>query len=207
VGVISVGHFRKRITDFLVTGRGGIGVVSTGPDNGFGGDYAGYTLLSRSNGGLADVTGWEFNYQQQLSFLPGWAKGFSVFANYTILDTKGDYGSDAERSTDSVAGFVPEAANFGFTYKNRAWNVRLVGNHTGGYLATYDADPARLRFRDGRTLYNIGISYQVRPWLEFSADIVNILNKPQRFYRGSEERLQTWTVNGTSLTLGVSGRF
>ncbi len=207
VGVLSVSHFRKNITDFLVTGRGGVGVVGSGPDNGFGGDYAGYTLLSRSNGGSADVSGWEFNYQQQLSFLPGWAKGFSVFANYTTLDTKGDYGSEDPRSTDKVAGFVPEAANFGVTYKNRAWSARLVGNHTSGYLTTYDANPARLRFRDGRTLFNLGLSYQVRPWLEFSADIVNMFNKPQRFYRGSEDRLQTWIVNGTSVTLGVSGRF
>ena len=45
--------------------------------------------LVDANAGTAIVQGWEFSYQQQLSFLPGWAKGLGVYANATKLWTKG----------------------------------------------------------------------------------------------------------------------
>jgi iron complex outermembrane receptor protein len=43
-GSVSVGWFRKVIKDFIISGLDN-GIIPTGPDNGYSGEYGGYTLL------------------------------------------------------------------------------------------------------------------------------------------------------------------
>ncbi|PAW63199.1 MAG: hypothetical protein B9S34_14790, partial [Opitutia bacterium Tous-C1TDCM] len=76
VGSVSVGFFRKKISDYIVAGVIG-GTIPVGPDNGYNGEYAGFTRLSSANAGTAFVQGWEFSYQQQLTFLPGPFRGLA----------------------------------------------------------------------------------------------------------------------------------
>jgi TonB-dependent receptor len=101
VGNLSLGWFHKSIEDYFVTGVE-MGRVGTGTDNGFGGDYQGAKLLTRSNLGSAVVQGWEFNYQQQFTFLPGPLRGLGFSANYTSSSSRFCPGSGkalAPRST------------------------------------------------------------------------------------------------------------
>ena len=84
--------------------------MPTGLDNGFGGEFAGYTLTTQANGGSAKVKGLELNYSQQFTFLPGWLRGFGAFANFTKMEAEGNYGSGtaiALAPTPKIAGFNP----------------------------------------------------------------------------------------------------
>ena len=67
-------------------------VVAGGADNGYNGEYAGFTILTRENLGTAIVQGWEVSYQQQFTFLPGVLKGLGLLVNYTVIQTHGDFG-------------------------------------------------------------------------------------------------------------------
>ncbi|MBI4624314.1 MAG: TonB-dependent receptor, partial [Verrucomicrobia bacterium] len=87
VGRVSAGVFLKEIKDFQFSVGGQ--TVGTGADNGFNGNYQGYALTTRANGGAARVKGLEAAYQQQFTFLPGWLNGFGAFANYTRLEADG----------------------------------------------------------------------------------------------------------------------
>ena len=91
VGQLSAGWFHKTIKDFQVNGVIN-GIVPTGPDNGYNGDFGGYTILTSANAGTAYVQGWEFSYSQQFTFLPGLLKGLALSANYTTIDTHGEFG-------------------------------------------------------------------------------------------------------------------
>ncbi|HRE82949.1 MAG TPA: TonB-dependent receptor, partial [Opitutaceae bacterium] len=62
MGLVSASLFQKDLEDFIFTSAGGI--VGSGPDNGFGGQYAGYTINTTLNGGSARVRGVELSYQQ-----------------------------------------------------------------------------------------------------------------------------------------------
>lgn len=205
VGQISVGYFRKNIADFIVTSRGG--TVGTGPGNGYNGDYAGYAITTQFNGGSAVVDGWEFNYQQQLSFLPALLKNTSFFANYTALTTAGDYGDTGRRSTAEVAQFIPETGNAGLTWKYRAVGLRALVNYTGAYLQDYSADASRLRYRVDRTVWNFGATWDFRRYASFFIDVQNAFDEPIEFYRAVPGRLERYTDNGTTLVFGVTGRF
>ncbi len=205
VGQLALGYFRKDISDYIYSARGA--TVGAGNSNGFNGLYEGYAITTNLNGGSAKIDGLEFNYQQQFSFLPGPLKGLGMFANYTRLWTAGDYGDAAPRSTDAIADFVPETLNTGLLWKHRGLGARIFVSRIGEFLDTYAADPSRLQFKKARTTVNISASYQWRPWLEFSADLMNAFNEPHVFYRAVPDRISRYSWNGTTLTFSVSGRF
>ncbi len=205
VGQLAVGYFRKDITDYIFTDRGG--TVGAGAGNGFNGLYEGYTLVMNRNGGSAIIDGLELNYQQQFSFLPGALKGLGAFANYTRLWTEGDYGETGPRSTSAVADFVPETLNTGLFWKHRGVGARVFVSRIGEFLDAYSSDPSRLLYKMSRTTVNVSLSYQWKPWLEFSADLMNAFNEPHVFYRALPDRISRYSWNGTTLTFSVSGRF
>ncbi|MFM8535281.1 MAG: TonB-dependent receptor [Acidimicrobiia bacterium] len=207
VGSLSVGWFHKDLKDYIVNGIDG-GTIPSGADNGFNGEYAGFTRLSSANAGSAVVQGWVFSYQQQLTFLPGLLRGLSLLANYTLLNTHGKFGGTAYLSSGQVAGFIPRTANLSLSWRYRALSARYLVNYTGPYLQTYSAaSPARNLFRFERTISTLGFGYQVRPWLTLTCDIDNLFNEPLRRYRGVPDQLQFFSMTGTTVTFGMNGRF
>lgn len=204
-GLISIGYFTKDIADYILTTD--VGIVGAGADNGFDGDYAGYRLLSTQNSGTAEIEGWEFDYRQDLTFLPGLLRGLSVAGNYTYLTTFGDYGGTTARSTNEIASFIPRTANASVFYKYRGFNARVLVNYTGRYLDSFSATPGQLLYRAPRTIVNLGLSYQLREELSFFCDVSNVFDEPHRFYRYERSRVESVVRAGTSMTIGVSGRF
>jgi TonB-dependent receptor len=207
VGSVSVGWFHKTITDYIVSGVVGR-TIGTGPDNGYGGQYAGFTTLSSANAGTAIVQGWELSYQQQFTFLPGLLKGLSGQVNYTMLDTHGDFGGRTSLSSGQVAGFVPRTGNASLAWRHRGFGARVLVNYTCDYLQAYSStSPWRNLYRFKRTVANLGLSYQLRPAINLTCDISNLFNEPQALYLGSKDRMQTTIINGVTITAGLSGRF
>ena len=107
VGSVSVGWFHKTIKDYIVTGIN-IGTIGTGTDNGYNGEYGGFTRLDLANAGTAIVQGWEFSYQQQFTFLPGLLKGLGTAVNVTKLETHGDFGGSGDCGTPAKSGLRAE---------------------------------------------------------------------------------------------------
>lgn len=206
-GSVQVNWFHKTIDDYFVDGIIA-GTVGSGADNGYNGEYSGFTLLTRANLGTAVVQGWEFSYRQQFTFLPGLLKGFGLFANYTRLETHGNFGGTIERGTDEVPGFVPETANLSLSWRYRGFGTRVNVNYTGEYLNAFtSAGSGRNQYITERMVVNLGLSYQVRPQLNFSVDVGNVFNEPQQFYRGVPANMSEYRLPGVTVTVGVSGRF
>jgi len=207
VGTLSLGWFNKTITDYIIAGTNA-GTIATGNDNGFNGEYAGFTRLTSSNAGTAKVSGWEFNYQQQFTFLPGLLKGFGASANYTLIRTNGNFGGTTSRSTNEVPGFIPRTGNATLSWRYKKFSTRLLYNFTGSYITAFTAaTPGRNLYRFQYATVNAGVSYQVRPNLQLTLDAANLTNEPQSLYRGVRSQMQSTILNGTSLIFGVNGRF
>jgi iron complex outermembrane receptor protein len=207
VGNLTVGWFHKEIRDYIVSGIDS-GTVGSGTDNGFGGEYDGWTILTSANAGTAIVQGWEFSYQQQFTFLPGVLRTLSGLVNYTLLDTHGNFGGAGRREKGQVPGFVPRTANASLTWRYRAFSTRLLLNYAGTFLQAYNAtSAARNLYRLERKLINLGFSYQVRPSLNLTLDVDNLTNVPQRRYRGVPDNLEYFNYPGTTITVGLNGRF
>ena len=207
VGNLSVSWFHKKIADYIVNGVIS-GTVPTGNDNGFNGEYGGFTLLRNANAGTAVVQGWEFSYQQQFTFLPGVLKGFAAQANFSVINTHGDFGGRTNLTTGQVAGFIPRSGNLSVSWRYRGFSTRVLVNYASTYITNYSAaSVGRNLYRFPRTATNLGFAYQLRPALGFSCDITNVTNEPQAFYRGIPDQLQSRILQGTTITFGVTGRF
>ncbi|MBI4623369.1 MAG: TonB-dependent receptor, partial [Verrucomicrobia bacterium] len=199
VGNFSIGWFHKQIKDYLVSGIA-TGTIASGASNGYNGDYAGFTALTTLNAGTAFVQGWEFSYQQQFTFLPGLLKGLSFSANYTSLDTHGDFGGTVTRSTGQVAGFIPKTGNLSVSWRHRAISARVRINYTGDYIAAYTAASlGRNQYRFKRTIVDVGGSYQFNPKYSLTLDISNLFNEPVSFYRGIPDQMERTLITGTTI--------
>lgn len=180
-GMFTVGVFQKDLEKFIY--RAGGAIVPTGEDNGFNGDYAGFTLTTQYNGGAAKVKGIEVSYNQQFTFLPGLLKGLGGFANATWMEAKGNYGTGGAISLNpnpELAGFNPFVANVGVSYIRNRLNLRASYNYRDKYLVTYNANPSRSVYAVARPTLDVKTLFNVNRRLSVYLDVVNVLMEPDR---------------------------
>ena len=225
VGSLTFGWFHKDIHDYIVANLDSR-IIPDSPDNGYNGQYAGYTERTTLNAGTVTVQGWEFAYNQQFTFLPGLLKGLSASFNYSWTDQHG-LGSSATPGGAPVlgrapspgnpavyfghrdiAGFIPNAANASLSWRYRKFNTSLLYNFTGENPTSISLQsPALNQYRYSMKTLNVSMGYQYRPNVGFTLNASNILNEPQRWYIGYKDRMRRTTINFVTITAGVSGRF
>ncbi|MBI4624925.1 MAG: TonB-dependent receptor [Verrucomicrobia bacterium] len=206
-GSLTFGWFHKTIRDYIVSGRE-VGTIGTGPDNGYNGEYPGFTELTNRNAGTAIAQGWEFAYVQQFRFLPGMLKGLSLNTNLTMINTHGNFGGSAYRGNGQVQGFIPLTYNVSLSWNHRRFGTRILYNFTDEHIRTYnETQSARNVYMMARELVNLGLTYQVRPNLKLQLDIANLFNEPQKYYRSIPDQLERFLMQGTKITAGVQGQF
>jgi len=199
-GVISVGAFRKDISDYIASFEDEIG---TGPNNGFGGEYGDYTLSTKTNFGKAKITGVEVNYSQQLTMLPAPWNRLTVFGNYTKLDTSGTYSGGSTQ----LAGFVPEARNGGISFSWKDLSTSLRYNFKGSYLIGLNSNPILSRFVADDPTMDINVAYRFSSALSIYVDIINVFNNSPSWFTKDDYRVDMAELYGSRLSIGLSGRF
>ena len=200
-GVLSAGAFHKDITDFI---QGSSRVLGTGVDNGFGGNYAGFDFISRTNLGEAKIDGFEINYNQRFTQMPKPFDGLGVFANYTKLTTSGKYSDGA----NVLANFVPETYNVGLSYDWRGFGARVEYHFKSAYVSAVDNSNFLLSntVADDPTV-DVNLSYKWKPWLTIFVDVVNLYNRSPNWSIGNQQRVVMSELYGTRVNFGISGRF
>ena len=207
---LTVGWFRKRMDDYILSNQH-IGVVGAGGDNGFNGQYSGFEMLGNSNAGTAYARGWEVSYVQQFRFLPGLLKTLRLNGNMTQLWAHGDYGTPgAYFKNKDVNGFIPRTVNMGLNWDYKKFGVSLSYNFTSESVRGANSNFAavsRNRYMRSRDLFNMNLRYQLPRNLTLNFGVQNIFNEPQRYYRGIPDQMETFLMQGTTITAGIEGRF
>jgi len=205
----TVGWFHKKLEDYIAGGVD-VGTVGTGLDNGFDGEFGGYTILANSNVGTAYTQGWEFSYLQQFQFLPGLLKGLRLNANLTQITAHGDYASPGNYAKDkNVRGFIPRTMNTTLSWYYKKFSTSVSYNYTAEHIRdNYNfAQPSRNRYLKSRKIVNASMRYQLRPNLTVNLGVANLFNEPQVYYRSVPDQMETFLINGTTMTAGIEGRF
>ena len=207
-GSFSVGWFHKSIRDYIVGARE-TGVVDAGADNGFEGLYEGYKILQSVNAGTAVAQGFEFSYQQQFRFLPGLLKTLRLSANFSVTNSHGDFGTvGAYRGNGEIAGFIPRTGNLAVSWDYKKFGASMSYNYTSLNIRSYNATaPSRNQYLAPRDLINLNLRYQLPRNLTLNFGVANLFNEPQRYFRGVPDQLETFLINGTTITAGLEGRF
>lgn len=204
-GVISVGAFRKNIRNFIFSDDR---TLSASDNAGLGPQYAGYLYHTKRNGGDGRVNGLEFSYNQQLTFLPAWARGLSLYATYTLIDSVGNYNSEGAVADSEIAQFVPTAWNVGVTYQRFGFTVRAQLNYNDRYLQAYTANPAERIYDDEKIDAALNVKYQFNRRLSLFCDWSNATDETVVRVQGKDVyRPQKIRYNGMRINLGMSGTF
>jgi TonB-dependent receptor len=125
VGQISIGGFRRHVTNFFASG-----VLPATPEFLRLHDldpevYGAYPVATNYNlPGTVRMEGLECDYKQALTFLPGWGRGFQVFANASTVRATGE-------SSPAFSDLMPRAYNWGVSYSRLRYNLRVNWNYRG----------------------------------------------------------------------------
>ncbi len=190
IGAINLGLFYKSLDKVIYE-------VSTRLE---GGNFDGFDELKKVNGGSADLYGFEISWMQQLTFLPGIASGFGVYANYTYTKSDVDLSFEERNVLPGQAGDV---GNFGLSYERDRFTARLSLNYTSEILVQVESDKDFDRWQDERIQLDFAGSYEFWKNFEFYVEALNLTNAPQRVYFNVTERPRENAYYGWSVRSGL----
>lgn len=200
LGIISGGLFYKSIEKFQYSSE------STIVGNEFEGasDYEGWFLYQTLNGETADVFGMEFNFQKNLTFLPGILKGLSIYTNYTYTHSNAD---TQDRKDLSLPGQAPHTANGTLSFAYKKFSLQGSANYNGSYVLSLGQTEEEDITRDDRLQIDVNASYRLTERLTLYTEAVNLTNAPQTDYYGDESRVYQKEFYSWWGRLGVKYRF
>ncbi len=202
VGVISLGVFRKNIVDYISRYTT---LVEAGPDNGFDGEYAGYSLSTTRNQGSARVQGLEASYSQQLRRLPGPLANLSVFTNATWIQTEGNYGGAAV--VRELVNFVPRTWNVGVSWRGGRFSATAKYNVRSRFLVSRNANTGEEIRQQENARLDLGATVRLgRRWTIY-ADATNALGEPEVWESVISGRVTRYGELAPALNFGVRAEF
>ena len=193
VGIISAGVFNKNIQDFIYTFQ-------------FEDPTTGFDAFQPQNGDDATIFGVEFSFQRQLDFLPGFAKNFSVFLNYTYLTSSADgiRNEDGDERTDlDLPGTAPHMFNGSLAYGGKKLNLRLSANFSDAYIDEIGGNAFEDRYYDEQFFLDFNASLALSDELRVYFDLNNITDQPLRYFQGVKNRTQQVEFYGRRITFGL----
>ncbi|SFZ89668.1 TonB-dependent receptor [Flaviramulus basaltis] len=200
IGIISGGVFYKKINDFVYTFQ------TETTDDSFGTGTTGFDLFQPLNGDDASVLGFEFAFQRKLDFLPGFAKNFSIYLNYTHLksDANGIRNEDGDERTDlDLPNTAPNMFNASLGYASKRLSLRLSSNFSDAYVDEIGGRAFEDRYYDEQFFLDFNASFAFNKGLSIYLDLNNITDQPLRYYQGVKSRTMQREYYGRRLTFGL----
>lgn len=192
-GILSLGLFHKSIDGYI---------VNTVSDSDA--DYPGFEVTRVINGDKAKVYGAEFNWQQQLSFLPAGWDGLLVGASGTWLDTDFDPGLDGRADDDFT---LPRASKHVYSahlgYEKAGFSTRIAAVYRSEYLDTLGDSRAYDIYVAPNTQLDFSLDYKITSNVSVYFEAQNLLDKPLELYQGVRSRTLQNEEYGRTYALGL----
>lgn len=199
-GILSVGIFHKRIDNPIYTRSDLLEDVTFE-----GREFDRLSTSRPENAEAGEITGVEFNIQQQFTMLPSPFDGFGIALNHTIVDSEVQITNDPTQGRTDQLPFFKQAdniSNVALFYEKYRVSLRLAVSQTGDYLTGISGTPGGEfdSYRAERTLWDAKASYRLNDRWRIFGEWQNINDEPLGNYSGSPERVTAneiydWTVN------------
>jgi TonB-dependent receptor len=205
LGIVQLGYFYKHLTDPIYPIANLIYYDGTNPCTaGSSPSCRQWQLAQSINGPNAHIQGFEAQWEQRFSFLPGMLSGFGLNANYGYTTSYVTFpaGFDGGRTDHPrLDRTAPNNYNFNLTYDKNRFSGRFAISHNDENIASYgwqaSSGPANdpilgLRGPLGdnyfypHTQFDVQGSYRVYKSLQVIASGLNLSNEVFGFYNGSK---------------------
>lgn len=198
-GQVTASLFRKDISNYTQSVQF---PLPGGADNGYDGQYAGYTVTTTQNIPATTRTeGFEFGYLQALRFLPGRLKNLSANIAYSYAHSTPPPGSLG------ATNVYPNVYNAGFTYTDGRLRLDVKYNMRTKWLSSVNnTTNERLYFRSNAR-WDFSLNYRFQRRCTYYFDW-RALNNPDDFRTtGPDNRVQQNQKYGTSINTGIRADF
>jgi TonB-dependent receptor len=161
------------------------------------------------NAGDADLYGFEFAFQRQFDFLPGFWKQFGLYTNYTYTHSKMKNITLKGRENDELqlAGTPENIVNASLYYEGKKITVRASLNYADAFIDEPGETAFYDRYYDKVTYLDMNASYAINKQFQFFAELNNLLNTPLRYYQGEEQYTMQSEYYDTKVNLGLKFNF
>ena len=213
---VGVGLFQKNIDTYIQSLRTNVAFRDSGlplsllPPNFTGEEVFALTTPVNTDGGK--LKGFEINYQQPFTFLPGWGKNFGTLLNYTRVSSKIEYlvspTSDA-RITDDLLNLSPKAWNATLFYDDGKFSARVSAAQRSGFVTRVPGQNNNDVEGKNETLnVDLSFSYKVNDQLEFTLEGVNLTNEESdQFISRARNSVVVNNVTGREYLFGLRYKF
>ncbi|MBI5769362.1 MAG: TonB-dependent receptor [Verrucomicrobia bacterium] len=158
-------------------------------------EYNGYTFARNANAsGRRRLQGLDLEYSQQLVFLPGVWRGFSVFGSVsrTVPDIQ-------------LVDIMSKSANGGLRYGNHRFNAQVRFTWTAARITGITA--ARTQWERERLMFDFSGGYKINRTYELTLSCRNVFNQALESYFNVPGTIAYKDNFGAVWTLGVRARW
>jgi len=217
--IVSLALFRKDITTLVTTSSQNItfhgnpfgipdsaAIAACGSTPGCGPNVQ-WTFSSPQNTPGGTVNGFEVNYQQPFSFLPGLLSHTGTLLNVTWVDSRVLY-------PNGSGGFVPDqllglsrySANATLYYEDEKWSARISGAFRSRYLAQVPGKETGTDSDGFDKTFNLdaSVQYTVNPHLKFTLEGINLTDQYENEFDDTQRDLSYYYHHtGREILAGV----
>jgi TonB-dependent receptor len=198
--IVAVSAFHRVVDNVLYSNTEPVGSSAF---NSNGVDRSNYLLTSTFNGKSGTLTGLEFNYQQQFTFLPGALSGFGFQGNLTFLD--GSFDTN-QRSDISFPGTSERIVNASIYYEKFGFSGRVSYQWRDDWLDTLGGlgvGSTGDEFRKAYENLDVTLRYDLTGNLTLYADLANLTDETYIAFLGDEGRPTEVEQIGSRYLFGV----
>jgi TonB-dependent receptor len=199
LGILQAGFYYKQLTNPIYSTAE---FLTSGPN-------ASFLQTQSINGPSAHITGFEMDWEQRFSFLPSFASGLGIAANYSYTASQATFPANFSCSSDTppicrtdhprLQRTAPNNWNIGLTYDKARFSMRFAISHNDTSIYQYQfvanstpndpilglKGPSGDNYLYAHTQYDIQGSYRLYKGLSFFASGLNLTNEVFGFYNGS----------------------
>ncbi|TRZ55893.1 MAG: TonB-dependent receptor [Rhodocyclaceae bacterium] len=213
---VGLGLFNKNIDTYIQSLQTNMPYRLTGlplsllPANFTGDEVFQVTTPVNTNGGKLD--GFELNYQQPFTFLPGNFKYLGVVMNYTQVKSKIAYQispNGAATITDDLLNLSPKSWNTTLYYDDGKISARISATSRSSYLTRVPGQNNNdVEGKNSTLNVDASISYNINDKLSVSLEGVNLTNEPNdQFISRARNSAVVYHVTGRELMAGMRYKF
>lgn len=215
-GFIGVGLFYKKIGTYIQSLRNNIPFNETGlplsllPSNFTGAEIFQVTTPINTNGG--NLKGFEINYQQPFTFLPGFLKGFGTILNFSKVESKIDYlvsPTSTAVITDDLLNLSPTSWNGTLYYEDAKFSARGSVSYRKGFLTRVPGQNNNdVEGKNSTLNVDASMSYKLTANIEVTLEGVNLTDEVNdQFISRARNSSVVYNHTGREFLAGVRVKF
>ena len=214
--LLGIGLFHKDIGTYIQSLRTNVPFNQTGlplsllPSNFNGTEVFQLTTPINTNGGK--LNGFEINYQQPFTFLPGVFRNFGTLLNYTFVKSKIDYlisPTSPATITDDLLNLSPKSWNATLYYDDGKFSARVSTSYRKAFLTRVPGQNNNdVEGKNSSKNVDASMSYKVNENLDITLEGVNLTNEANdQFISRARNSSVVYHVTGREYLFGFRYKF